>query len=334
VPSPPTFSVLIAAYQAAAFIGGAVESALEQVPPPHQVIVGDDGSTDDLAGALARFGDAVTIVRIEHAGEAAAKNAAAGAATGDFLAFLDADDRFLPGRLAAIGELAQAEPDLDVITTDAYLVAGGEIVGRAYGAGHPFTEHGQRAEILRRNFVLGLSAVRRERFVEVGGFDPTVAYTTDWELWMRLILSGSRVGFVAEPLAEYRLHEQSMSARRAAMSRGRLDSLARAAARADLSDSERAVVADARRSERARLAREELKEALLAGDGARGAALKVFRSGGQAVSTRVRALASLVAPGVARRRLVAEQERSYVTVGDRRLTRPHTRREDRPEPPS
>jgi glycosyltransferase involved in cell wall biosynthesis len=324
VPSPPTFSVLIAAYQAAEFIGGAIESAIEQVPPPLEVIVGDDGSTDDLAGALARFGDAVTLVRIAHGGEAAAKNAAAGAATGDFL----------PGRLAAIGALAQAEPGLDVITTDAYLVAGGEVVGRAYGAGHPFAAHDQRSEILRRNFVLGLSAVRRARFIEVGGFDPGVAYTTDWELWMRLILSGSRVGFVAEPLAEYRLHEQSMSARRAAMSRGRLDSLARAAARTDLSDPERAVVAEARWREQARLAREELKEALLAGGGARTAALNVIRANGQAVSTRLRALASLVAPGIARRRLVAEQERSYVTVGDRRLTRPHTRRGDRQAPPS
>jgi GT2 family glycosyltransferase len=318
VQSPPTFSVLIAAYQAASFIGGAVDSALEQMPPPHEVIVADDGSTDDLAGALARFGDTVTLVRIEHGGEAAAKNAAAAAASGDFLAFLD------------------AEPDLDAITTDAYLVAGGEVVGRAYGPGHPFPDRDQRVEILRRNFVLGLSAVRRQRFIEVGGFDTGVAYTTDWELWMRLILSGSRVGFVAEPLAEYRLHEQSMSARRAAMSRGRLDSLARAAARSDLSAAERAVVAEARRSEHARLAREELKEALLAagGAGARTAALNVLRSDEQPVTTRLRALASLVAPGVAKRRLIAEQERSYVTVGDRRLTRPHSRSADGQEPPS
>ncbi len=334
--SPPTFSVLIAAYQAASFIGGAIDSALEQMPPPHEVIVADDGSTDDLARALARFGDAVTLVRIEHGGEAAAKNAAAAAASGDFLAFLDADDRFLPGRLAAIGELALAEPDLDAITTDAYLVAGDEVVGRAYGPGHPFAERDQRMEILRRNFVLGLSAVRRDRFIDVGGFDTGVAYTTDWELWMRLILSGSRVGFLAEPLAEYRLHEQSMSARRAAMSRGRLDSLARAAARSDLNAAERAVVAKARRSEHARLAREELKEALLAdgGAGARTAALNVLRSGEQPVSTRLRALASLLAPGAAKRRLVAEQERSFVTVGDRRLTRPHSRSADGQEPPS
>ena len=125
----------------------------------------------------------------------------------------------MPGRLAALSTLAISRPELDVLTTDAYLVHDGTVVGRCYGSGHRFASEDQRTAILQRNFVLGLSAVRRARFLEVGGFDTTVEYTTDWELWMRLILSGSEVGFIDEPLAEYRLHADSMSARRAAMSR-------------------------------------------------------------------------------------------------------------------
>jgi glycosyltransferase involved in cell wall biosynthesis len=322
-PAHPTFSVLIAAYESATFIGDGVHSALDQEPPPLEVIVGDDGSTDDLAGALAPFGTAVRVVRIDHAGEAAAKNAAAAAATGDFLAFLDADDRFLPGRLAAIGQLAAEQPEVDVITTDAYLVHDGRVLGRCYGPGHAFAPADQRSAILRTNFVLGLSAVRRSRFVEVGGFDESVLYTTDWELWIRLIFSGSRVGIVPEPLAEYRLHQASMSARRGAMSRGRLETLARAAARPDLADAERAILAETRRREHARLARELLKEELSHGrrSSAQRRALRLLVSADQSFATRLKALASLLAPGAVSRRLQAEDARSFVTVGDRRLQR-------------
>lgn len=319
----PTFSVVVAAYNAAATIGEAIESALGQSPPPLEIVVGDDESTDDLRGAVARFGDAVRVVRIAHGGEGAAKNAAAGAARGDFIAFLDADDAFLPGRLAALTRLARERPDVDIITTDAYLVYRDRRLGRCYGARHAFADVDQRTAILRTNFILGLSAVRRARFLEVGGFDPTVAYTVDWELWMRLILSGSRAAFIDEPLAEYRLHASSMSARRAAMSRGRLDSLARASQRDDLSAEERRVLATTRRAEEARLAREELRDALATGEtrAARRAALDVLRSPGQPMLTRLKALAAAGAPGPAARRVRREDEETFATVGDRRLPR-------------
>src|SRR5690349_9961684 len=117
----PTFSVAIAAYEAAAYIGEAVESALAQTLPPHEIIVADDGSADDIEGALAPFGEAVTLLRLPHAGEGAAKRAAAAAASGDFVVILDSDDLFLPERLESLGELAAARPDLDLLTTDAWV---------------------------------------------------------------------------------------------------------------------------------------------------------------------------------------------------------------------
>jgi len=319
----PTFSVVVAAYNAAATIGDAVRSALEQEPPPLEIVVGDDESTDDLTGALAVFGDAVRVVRIEHGGEGAAKNAAARLARGDFLAFLDADDRFLPGRISALSALARERPDVDILTTDAYLVYRDRRLGRCYGEGHAFADVDQRTAILRGNFILGLSAVRRTRFLEVGGFDPTVAYTVDWELWMRLILSGSRAALIDEPLAEYRLDASSMSARRAEMSRGRLDSLARAARRDDLTTEELEVLAATRRSEQERLVREELRAALAREDvpAARRAAVRLLRASGQSVPTRLKALASAVAPAAASRRIRREDEETFVTVGDRRLPR-------------
>lgn len=317
-----TFSVAIAAYEAASFIGDAVRSALDQDPAPLEVIVCDDGSTDDLSAALAEFGSAVRVIRIPHGGAAAAKNTAAAAASGEFVAFLDADDRYLPGRFAAIAALAMRRPELDVITTDAYFVHEGRRIGRAYSLGHQFALTDQRAAILDRNFVLTGTAVKRSRFGEIGGFDPTIAYASDWDLWLRLILSGSRVGLVPQPLLEYRLHERAMSAQRAAMSRGILETLTRAAARSDLTDAERAILDERRKREAAFLAREEFKESLLAGSpGIRRAAVRLASSSAQPPAARLKALAAMLAPAIGRRRLAAKRQRFFTTAADLRLER-------------
>ena len=131
------------------------------MPPPHEIVVADDGSTDDIEGVVASFGDAVRLLRLPHGGEASAKNAAARAATGDFVVILDADDVFLPGRLAALRDLALAQPELDILTTDAHLEVAGAYVGRCYTPTHRFADEGQSVEILRRNFIFGLAAIRR-----------------------------------------------------------------------------------------------------------------------------------------------------------------------------
>src|SRR5215216_4245244 len=91
----PTFSVIIAAYQACAYISDAIESVFAQTLRPIELIVCDDGSTDDLEGALAPRRESITLLRKENGGEASAKNAAARAASGDFIAILDADDVYL-----------------------------------------------------------------------------------------------------------------------------------------------------------------------------------------------------------------------------------------------
>src|SRR5262249_23209784 len=95
----PTFSVVIAAYNVADVISGAIESALGQTHAPHEVIVCDDGSTDDLARALEPYTDRISLIRQSNGGEGSAKNAGARAASGEFVTILDADDEYLSGRL-------------------------------------------------------------------------------------------------------------------------------------------------------------------------------------------------------------------------------------------
>src|SRR5438093_972703 len=128
----PTFSVVIPAYQAATTIGIAVASALDQTYPPHEVVVCDDGSTDDLESVLAPVRNRVVLLHRRHRGAGAARNDAIHLASGDFVAMLDADDLWEPERLDALAELATARPDLDVLATDALFEVQGQPAGRFY----------------------------------------------------------------------------------------------------------------------------------------------------------------------------------------------------------
>src|SRR4029453_9517618 len=122
-------------------------------------------------------------------------------AKGDFVAILDADDVYLPENLEALSQLAQTRPDLDILTTDALIVANGVPVRHVYDDSWHFEVKDQRAAILQRNFILGLAAVRRQRLLEHGGFDESIRWTTDWDLWLRMILSGPAAGCVGAPPA-------------------------------------------------------------------------------------------------------------------------------------
>jgi hypothetical protein len=301
----PVFSVVIAAYDAADTITDAIESVLAQTIRPVEIVVCDDGSRDDLGAALTPFRDSVTLVRQQHAGEGAAKtNGASHAREGDFIVFLDADDTFLPERLEALGELAAARPDLDILTTDAFLEIDGEVIRRCYEAGWTFEANDQRGAILERNFIFGQAAVRRTRFLESGGFDASISHGTDWDLWCRMVLGGSRVGLVDEPLARYRLRRSSLSADRTALLEGRCRVLERAASRDDLTPGERTRVqaALATAQHNALLAR--ASTALREGSpNARRLAIGVARTPSLPARTRAKAALAALAPRAASRRL-------------------------------
>jgi glycosyl transferase family 2 len=306
----PAFSVVIAAYAAADTVPEALESLLVQTVPAREIVVCDDGPDDDLAAALAPFRERITFVRQQHAGEGAAKNnAAAHARRGDFIVFLDADDTFLPTRLEALGELAAARPDLDILTTDAFLEIDGEVVRRCYEAGWTFEANDQRGAILERNFVFGQAAVRRTRFLESHGFDPSISHGTDWDLWCRMLLDGSRVGLVNEPLARYRLRRNSLSADRTALLEGRCRVLERAASREDLTPDEyrrvQAGLATQRRNALLARASTALREG---SPDARRLAIDVARTPTLSVRTRAKAALAALAPRAASRRLIVEAE--------------------------
>jgi hypothetical protein len=298
---------VVAAYDAADTIAEALESLLVQTVRATEIVVCDDGSQDDLAAALAPFRDRITVVQQQHAGEAAAKNNGAfHARAGDFVVFLDADDTYLPERIEALGDLASARPDLDVLTTDAFLEIDGEVVRRCYEAGWTFEVQDQRGAILERNFIFGHAAVRRTRFLESGGFDRSISHGTDWDLWSRMLLDGSRVGLVNEPLARYRLRRSSLSANRAALLEGRCLVLERAASRDGLTPEERRRVLTALAGEQRNALLTRASTALREGSpDARRLALRVARTPSLPARTRAKAALAALAPRLASRRLAS-----------------------------
>jgi glycosyltransferase involved in cell wall biosynthesis len=208
-----SFSVIIPAYQAAHTIARAVGSALRQTHPPLEVIVCDDGSTDDIEAALAPYRQ-VRLVRQDNRGVSAASNRAAAEASGDFIVKLDADDEWLPGRLEAIDAFLRRFAELDIVTTDATVVFLDGTRRRYYADRPAFPEpRDQRLAIICDNFIFGSAAVRRTMFNRAGGFQVNVPHQGEYECWIRLILSGSRAGLVPEELAFYHLQPGSLSTR-------------------------------------------------------------------------------------------------------------------------
>jgi glycosyltransferase involved in cell wall biosynthesis len=302
-PGPvPTFSVIIACYNAAATVGEAIRSCLDQTVPPLEIIVIDDGSTDAIDAALEPFLGDIVLLRQENGGESVAKNAGVGVARGDFVVILDADDVAYPHRHEALGALAAARPDLAILTHDALLTRDGAVLRHYYGDFHPFPIEHQRREILRRCFVIN-PAVRRSAWTAVGGYDPAIRIGADWECWLRMILAGERVGCVDEPLSDYRQGGEQLTSNRLREFGGRQQLFAKTLARTDLTIEERASLIDLRTTLDGRMAREAIRTGA---PGARRASLRVAFARGQRWPVRTRALAAAIAPDVMARRLPPE----------------------------
>jgi len=290
-------TVVVATYQAAETLPRCLDSILVQDPPPRDVVVVDDGSTDETWAVLERYAGRVQVIRQENRGEACAKNAGLAAATTGIVAIVDADDVLLPGWMAAVTRALVARPDLSLVATDAWLVVDGQRTRRAYGAGMTFPVAGQREQILRRNFVLGFVAVRRARLLAVGGYDERIEVASDWSAWGRMALRGARFGLIQEPLAEYHLRSHSLSSDRKRLLHGRIDVMERLCGESSARRADRELLWRSIFEARLQLELIEARAALLANaPDARGRLLAVARSNRHGRLSRLKALAVAVFP--------------------------------------
>jgi glycosyltransferase involved in cell wall biosynthesis len=300
----PSFAVVIPAYEAAATIGEAIESLRAQTAPPAEIVVCDDGSEDGLEHALEPFRDQIRLIRGEHRGVAAARNALLQEATADFVVPLDADDVYAPTRLQRLGELAVQRPELDILATDAVFVSAGRPSGR-FSEGTPFAVEGQAEAILDRCFVI-CPAMRRERLLEIDGYDERLRTAEDWDVYLRLILGGSIAGLVDQPLLEYRLGSESLTAGRVQTLGERAYMLEKAAALPGLPPTLRELAARKASLQRGRALEEAAREAVAAqAPDTRRRLLAVAGSSAVAPRARLGALVGAAAPRMTRRLIEA-----------------------------
>ena len=210
-------SVVIPAYNHARYLPEAIESALAQTLPPHEVIVVDDGSRDDTPAVLEQYRARITIISQQNAGVSAARNHGVERSTGDFLAFLDADDVWLPSKLERQVECLREHPEAGLVHCGVQEIDTAGQPLRLCQLGMESAPDGGEAvadEMLmfRRPTILGGGSgvmIPRRVFGEAGGFDLRLSTSADWDLYYR-IARRHPVAFVPEPLLRYRLHGANM----------------------------------------------------------------------------------------------------------------------------
>jgi glycosyltransferase involved in cell wall biosynthesis len=218
-----TVSVIIPTYNHAAFLPEALENVFAQTCSPLEIIVVDDGSTDETAEVLRAYEGRIRVLSQANRGVAAARNAAAAVASGELLALLDADDAWLSTKLERQVARLDSEPEIGLVHCGVAEVDGR---GRQFRARLDGMEGWVATEMLffRRGVILGggsAAVIRRAAFLEVGGFDEALSTSADWDLYYRLARRYP-VGFVREVLVRYRVHGGNMHRNVHAMARDML----------------------------------------------------------------------------------------------------------------
>lgn len=200
-------SVVIPVYNGEQYIQETLESVLGQTYPDVEVIVVDDGSTDSTLDILASYGDRLRVFRQKNSGAAAARNKGIQEATGKWVAFVDADDVWLPEKLE--NQLAACSEYLWSHTASVFR--GGVNNGKLDSDFTPKHAGCVLEKLVCGNFITTSTVVvDRAVLLESGGFDVSLRSVQDWDLWIR-IASKHALGYLSEPLALYRVHAASAS---------------------------------------------------------------------------------------------------------------------------
>lgn len=206
----PAVSVIIPTHNRSAIISQTIDSVLAQSFTDFEIIVVDDGSTDNTASVLQeQYAQKLTYIRIENSGLPAARNTGIKAARGTYVAFIDDDDLWLPDKLQRQMTLMQNNPSLGLVYCGCYKIgADGAVLSETRPA-----HRGALLEyLLRSNCIVGSASavlVTHEVFSRAGYFDETLKACEDWDMWIR-IARYYQIDFIDEPLVRLRIDPHSM----------------------------------------------------------------------------------------------------------------------------
>ncbi len=217
----PEVSIIIATYNCSEYLSFTIDSALTQTYPNFEIIIVNDGSTDETDAIVAKYGSDVIYMKQENRGPGAARNAGLRVSKGDYLLFLDADDLLLPDMLEMIVGYLETHPRVDIAYCDGYFYEYRKddwVVGKTFSeAGFLDMKLGDAEQslpiLLSHNAFPPLAAITRKcKILEVGGFDEDrdLMVFADWDLWYRLAETCC-FEYINQKLVLYRILNSSIS---------------------------------------------------------------------------------------------------------------------------
>ena len=204
-------SVIIPNYNNAHYLGTAVQSVLRQTFRDYEIIIIDDGSTDNSKDVADDFGEKVFFIRQENQGLAGARNTGIRTARGELIGLLDADDEWQPEYLEQMIVLAEKNSDAIIFYCMAQCMdQDGQNLPQFVG-GPPIEPELHFQRLLRANFIIPSTVTfRKKPIVDAGSFDANLRSCEDWDLWLRLLPSSRMIGS-SNCLVRYRVHGSSLS---------------------------------------------------------------------------------------------------------------------------
>ncbi len=262
----PAVSVIIPAYRVTEYIREALDSVFAQTFTDYEVIVVNDGcpDTDALERVLEPYRDRIVYIKQSNKGLSGARNAGIRAARAELIALLDADDLWEPEYLAVQVAALRADPTLDVLYPNGVVFGESTDAGRDCMAMSPSTGQVtfERLMLLECNVLVFVTA-RREVIVRAGLFDESLRSSEDFDLWLRIVKVGGRIGYHRRVLARYRRREGSLSSDPIWMLKSALRVMEKVGQRTDLTPSERAALITQRTRFQARVRYQQGKKAFL-----------------------------------------------------------------------
>jgi glycosyltransferase involved in cell wall biosynthesis len=214
-------SVVIPAYNGDRYLAAAIDSVLDQTYQDYEIIVVDDGSTDNTAQVVKQYGKTVRYLSQTNQGVAASRNLGLAAAMGDYIAFLDQDDLFLPHKLSSQVALLDGDANLGMVNSGWQIYREGDLSDRqeqnqaeSQAAVKPWQQIPQLTAtnlIIWKPVFLGAMLFRRHWLERARGFNTTLEQTPDVDLVMRLAKIGCPAAWVEQVTVKYRQHETNAS---------------------------------------------------------------------------------------------------------------------------